>query len=160
MRLEEALPEFDFDERRSLWIAAPQERVLQAVKAVTPAEMPLVRVLFAVRSLPALLQRRGRLPAEKRRALYEQLVEFGFVELGEGPDRELVVGLIDQAWKLSGGKTVELASAEEFRTFAEPGYIKAAMNFRVAPERDGTRLETQTRVRATDPGARRKFGRY
>jgi len=161
VRLEQVLPEYDFDERHSVWIAAPAERVFEAVKAATPAEMPLVRVLFAIRSLPGRLGRGGGgLPPEKTRALYEQLTEFGFAVLADEPPQELVVGLIDQAWRLDGGETVQVEGADAFVAFEQPGFIKAAMNFRLSAEHGGTRLETQTRVRATDPRARRKFGRY
>jgi hypothetical protein len=45
--------------------------------------------------------------------------------------------------------------------FAEPGFVKAALTFRFIGRADGTTLaETDTRVAATDPAARRGFGRY
>jgi hypothetical protein len=62
---------------------APPERALEAVKQATPAEMPLVRTLFTVRSLPAILARRQGLPTEKTKPLYEQMLASGFHFLAE-----------------------------------------------------------------------------
>jgi hypothetical protein len=36
---------------------------------------------------------------------------------------------------------------EEFLSFDEPGYAKAAISFLVRPERDGSRVITETRRR-------------
>jgi len=154
--LDHIVPAPDFQERHSLWVDASPERVLAAARAATPAEMPIVRPLFALRSLGS---KRG-LPAVGDAPLLDQLLRFGFSSLGEEPGREVALGVIDQAWKLSGGETVKVAGAEEFRAFDRPGFIKAAANLRVTPERGGTLLETQTRVVATDPVSLRKFGRY
>jgi hypothetical protein len=49
---------------------------------------------------------------------------------------------------------------EDFVRFQEAGYAKAAINFSLEPIREGTRLATETRIRATDAAARRSFGRY
>ncbi|MBA2474633.1 MAG: hypothetical protein H0V40_01560 [Actinobacteria bacterium] len=154
--LDELVPSPDFSERHSIAVAAPPELVYEAVKAATPGEMRLVRQLFAIRSLGS---KRG-LPAERGRSLLEQLVEFGFAVLAEEPGSELVFGTIDQPWRLRGAESVELAGGEDFRRFERPGFIKAAGNFAVRPHAGGTLLETETRVLATDPAARRKFGRY
>ena len=155
MKLDELLPRYDFHEVHATRITAPPPEALATVKAATPAEMPLVRLLFALRSLPALVARRGGLPADPRRPLLEQMVEFGFVPLADEPD-EVVLGYLGQPWKLTGGAMPRLRSAAEWSAFGEPGYVKAAMNFRA----DGTMLTTETRIHATDAGSRRRFGRY
>jgi hypothetical protein len=49
---------------------------------------------------------------------------------------------------------------EEFVSFAEPGYAKAAMAFLVVPERGGSRVVTETRIAGTSPEATRAFLRY
>jgi len=51
-------------------------------------------------------------------------------------------------------------SAENFAAFAEPGWAKGAVNFRVVREGDHTLLSTETRVLATDAAARRSFRHY
>jgi hypothetical protein len=49
-----------------------------------------------------------------------------------------------------------LRSAEAWRAFDEPGYVKAVMNFLAT---EGT-LETETRIKATDPASRARFAPY
>jgi hypothetical protein len=159
-RLAELLPAYDFNEVHVRWVEAPPERVYQAIKNVTAGEMPMVRLLFAIRSLPGTLTGKGGLPAAKDKSLYQQMVGFGFTVLDEQPGRELVVGIVDQAWKVDGGETVPIRGAEDFLAFAEPGFIKAAMSFELAEQGGGTHLRTETRVQATDRSTRRKFGRY
>ena len=150
------LPAPHFRERHSIRVRATPERVLDAVCAATPREMPIVRPLFAIRSLGL----RAGLPADPDTPLLGQLVGFGFTVLAEEPGSELVLGVIDQAWKLRGGESVKVATGAEFSAFGRPGFIKAAVSFTVRPDGDGALLETETRVVATDPACRRKFGRY
>ena len=62
-------------------------------------------------------------------------------------------------WKRRG-ETAEIKDGAEFLAFERAGFVKAAMNFRLSDSGAGTRLETETRVLATDAGARRGFRRY
>jgi hypothetical protein len=157
---DELLPEYQFNERHRILIHAPPERALEAVKRATPREMPLVRLLFAVQSLPALLTGRRGLPTATTEPLYEQMLDFGFVFLGEEPGREVVCGVIGQMWKPLGGSAPASRDARRFVAFEEPGYAKVAMNFFVEPADRGTRLTTETRVMTTDAVSRRGFGWY
>jgi hypothetical protein len=157
--LDRVLPGYDFAERHAKEVAAPPERALAAAKDATPAEMRFVRTLFALRSLPARLTRRGRLPADPIRSLAAQMVEFGFVPLADD-EREVVLGYVGQPWRLAGGSRPRLGTAREWLDFAEPGYVKAALSFSAVPEGSGTRLETETRIHATDAMSRRRFARY
>ena len=154
-RIDDFLPEFDVNEVHRTRVAASPADALAAAKEATPGEMPLVRLLFGLRSLPALVTRRGGLPSAKDRPLAEQMLEFGFVPLADAPD-ELVFGFVGQPWKIFGGSMPRLRSAEDWLAFDEAGYVKAVMNFRA---RDGM-VETETRVRATDPASSRRFARY
>ena len=77
--------------------------------------------------------------------------------LTERPD-ELVLGAIGRFWKAEG--EILRVGSDEFVTFAEPGFAKAVMNFHVRAVPGGTVMTTETRVRATDDEARRKFRRY
>jgi hypothetical protein len=157
--LDEALPEYEFIERHHTHVAASPKRALAGAQDATPAEMRLVRRLFAVRSLPARVMLRGALPADPARSLPAQMVEFGFMLLAK-TEREVVFGYVGQPWRLTGGSMPRLATAREWLDFAEPGYVKAAMSFSVVPAASGTRLETETRIHATDPASRRRFARY
>jgi hypothetical protein len=49
---------------------------------------------------------------------------------------------------------------EDFLSFNEPGYAKAAISFLVRPERGGSRFITETRAAGTSPEATRALLRY
>lgn len=157
--LDEIMPEYEFGEVHSIRLSASPEAALAAFKEVAPGEMPLVRLLFTLRSLPARLTGRQGLPTEKTISLYEQMLDFGFVYLGDKPNRELVAGMIGQMFKLRG-ETPTIRDACEFVAFEEPGYAKAAMNFFVEPADRDTLLTTETRIMTTDSASRQQFGRY
>jgi hypothetical protein len=158
-RIDDLLPHYDYAERHSVHVPVMPAAAVRAVRAATPGEMPLVRLLFALRSGPALVARGRGLPAEKDRPLLEQMIEFGFVPLADEPD-ELVLGFVGQPWKPTGGTMPRLTSAAQWAAFDEPGYLKAVMDFRAAADSAGSTLVTETRVRATDPRSRRRFARY
>jgi hypothetical protein len=80
------------------------------------------------------------------------------VPLAEAPG-DRVLGLVGRPWK-PNGQLVPVAGADDFAAFDRPGWVRAAIDFRVAPARGGTRLETETRIAATDAGARRRFTWY
>ena len=126
---------------------------IAAVRAAPPP--PVVRALFVLRSLPALVTRRRGLGTERGVPLYDQLVEFGFVPLVDD-EEELVLGYIGQPWRLFGGTMPRV----EFRTFAEPGYVRATLSFHATPAEGGSVVETETRVKPTDAESRRAFARY
>jgi hypothetical protein len=159
--LDEALPEYDFSERHARHVAAPPERVDEAVRAVTTGDMPLARLLFALRAVPPKLRGRTSRPRPTDVPLLElALRSFGFEVLGDVGGEAVVIGMIGQPWKLAGGETRGFERPEDFISFTEPGFVKAAMDFRFEPEGSGTRLTTETRVLATDPVSRRRFRRY
>jgi len=82
------------------------------------------------------------------------------VLLADAPGEELAAGVIGQMWR-RGGRTVIPRDRQAFVAFAEPGFVKAVLTFRFVDQADGaTLVETETRVAATDPTARRGFGRY
>jgi hypothetical protein len=141
--LSEVLPEYDFRERHARRIDAPPDRVFAAVRELSADDTPAVRLLFRLRGL------RG----ETTSPIFDQMERFGFEVVAEEPGRELVVVAIGQPWKLRGGARPR---GVDFRTFAEPGYAKMALNWRLE---DGT-LSTETRVQLTDANARRSFRRY
>ena len=158
-RLDELLPHFDSGDAHARRVGASPSAALAAVQAATPEEMPLVRLLYAVRSGPALLRGGHGLPRDKRRPLWAQMQEYGFVPLVDGAD-EVVLGYVGRPWKLAGGAPLDVGSAEGWQHFAAPGFVKAAMSFRAEPAGEGALLTTETRVLPTDDASRRRFGRY
>jgi hypothetical protein len=121
-------------------------------------EVRLLRPLEAMRALPAMLARRPVFRPSPSPRVLDQFTT-GVVPLGE-PGTEIAAGAIGRFWRLVGNETVEARTREDFLSFGEPGYAKAAISFLVYPERDGSRVITETRVVGTTPEATRALLRY
>jgi hypothetical protein len=152
--LDEFLPRYDVNEVHSVSTSAAPAAVMEAIRDLTPREVPVLVALMAVRSVPALLRRR-RLPV--RGPLLDGFTKSGFVRLRETP-HELVLGGVGRFWQPSGG--LRRIDATDFAGFAEPGFAKAAFNFRIERTGDRTVLRTETRIATTDRHAQRSFARY
>jgi hypothetical protein len=157
--LDQFLPRFDFAERHQRTVAAAPERVWEAIHAVTLREMPLTWALFAVRSAPDRLVGRRGLPSGRDRPILEQMLEVGFVSLGEDPAGELVAGVVGRTSK-GTGEIERVEDGSGFAALDRPGLVKAAMNFLLIPTPGGTEVHTETRVLATDERGRRRFRLY
>lgn len=153
------LPRFDVRERHETWVPAPNDVVFAAVKQVTAREVRLLMPLEVLRGLPRLLiGGRPFLPGATAPLL--ETFTAGVVPLGERPGTEVVAGAIGRFWRLVGNEPALIRSRAEFLAFDEPGYSKAVVAFTVSPERDGSRVVTETRVLGTSPEATRIFRRY
>ncbi|MBG0828668.1 hypothetical protein HS041_12905 [Planomonospora sp. ID67723] len=150
--IDRIVAEAEFSERHELAIAAPRERVWEAVTTLDLSDLKAARPLFAARDLASRL-RNGR---EQR-----DMPAASFLPLAADPGHELVQGLLGQWWRLGASRNPTVAGLEEFQAFAEPGYAKAAFNFLLLDGPAGRiRLVTETRVVTTSPDARRAMGRY
>ena len=109
---------------------------------------PLMRLQDGTGDLGAFSIRQLRCSAKCSRA--------GFVPLGERPGEEIAVGAVGRFWSLGNRPRV----VEDFAGFDEPGFAKAALNFHVAADGEGSRITTETRIAGTDAAASRKFRRY
>lgn len=157
MLIDEFLPRYDVAEHHSTRVRAAPARVWEAVRTLDLARSPLVRVLFALRSIPGLLA--GKRPRTRGLGTtMDGLLENGFVLLDERPGDELLLGLAGQFWRPTG-RIVRL-SPDEFRAGGRPGLSMAAWNFTLRGEGGAVRLDTETRVRCTDEASRRSFLRY
>jgi hypothetical protein len=152
MLLEEVLPEYDVNEVHELWVPADPAAAYNALLEVPASEVRLFRPLMRLRTLG----RSGR-AFNAARPLLEEMKRIGFVELGARPGEEVVVGAIGRFWSPLGNRP---RPTTDFAGFVEPGYAKAAMNFTVAPEGNGSRIRTETRIVGTDAAATRKFRLY
>ncbi len=162
MLLDDFLPQFDFNEVHVINVHAPRERIFRALMDLTPAEIALVRTLFAIRSLPARLLSKGGNEFAATEPFLQQMLRNGFILLAEAPNQELVLGTVGQFWKLTGNVPIRLAEAAEFLTFSHPDYAKAAMNFSLeeVPGASSINVRTETRIFVPDAATRKKFGRY
>lgn len=166
-QLDQFMPAWQFNERHSIRIAAPKEKVYVALKQVSADEILFFRTLVWIR-------RFGRPGPESLMnpppdaPLLQVATKTTFVVLAEEPNQEFVIGTLiaaPRSWRPSGNKT-----PEGFKALAAShvsGFVLAAMNFRLedcAPSMGAplpcTLLTTETRVYATDASSRRAFARY
>jgi hypothetical protein len=150
--LDAVMPDYDVHEVHDLWVLAEPSDAYDAVKEVTAAEVRLFGPLMRLRTFG-----RSARAFDPRAPLLGEMVKVGFVPLGERPGAEVALGAIGRFWSPTRNRPVP---APDFAGFSEPGYAKAAMNFTVTPEGDGTRITTETRIAGTDAEATRKFRRY
>ena len=159
-RMDELMPAWDQREVHEASIAAPPAEVDAALRGLAIADMPVVRMMFALRALPGRLGRGGlRLPSPARPFL-DAAREMGFVVLADEPGREMVLGAVGRFWRVRGADFAPISGAEDFVAFTDPGWARSAMDFVLEPAAGGTRVVTETRVQATDESARRAMRRY
>ncbi len=145
--LDGCLPSFDVREYHEVEVDAAAERAYEAVRTTNLARSRTVRLLFALRGLPA-----GRFHVDDFRAI-------GFELLAEADGAEVVFGGIGRPWSPMGGM-IE-TTPETFTDFRRRDFAKMAANFRVeslGPAR--SLVSTETRVQCTDDHSRRAFARY
>lgn len=142
-------------------LSAAAEQVWSIVRHSDLGHSPLIRALFALRTLPS------RLSGRETEALSLCIDDFtstperpGFAILAEGPLCEVAVGAIGKVWE-SDIPFIYIPSAGEFAAFSAPDYAKVAWAIRVLQlgERD-SRVELEVRVDSTDEESWKKFRRY
>jgi hypothetical protein len=149
----------DASEVHDILVPARPQVVFAAVKQVTVREVRLLMPLETLRVLPGLVARRPAFRPARSEPLLDEFT-VGVVSLGEHPGAEIAAGAVGRFWRLAGNEPASIRTREDFISFAEPGYAKAAIAFLVHPERDGSRVITETRVAGTSPEATRALLRY
>lgn len=160
MLIDEFMSTHDVRERHEIQVAAKPERVFAALHKMDLRRSPIIRALFALRSLPAFSRMRPKdAPPAALGLDLPGLLKSGFVLLGEIPNREIVLGLVGKFWTGSG--CLQKVNAQEFSAFNAPGFAKAVWNFSLTPvSATHTRLATETRVSCLDEKSRRRFRLY
>jgi hypothetical protein len=156
--LDAVQPEYDFSEHHETVVRASPERTFAALRELRPQDLPLTALLMGIRGLPGIISRRTGL-GELRKPVIDRLREAGFTLLRE-TEREVVFGVVGRFWELRTSRPQEIADARAYIAFDRPGFAKAAWNFQARRVGGRTRLSTETRIKTTDPEARRLFGRY
>ena len=150
MTIDDVLPAWDWRSAHGTRVEASPERAAAAVRELSGRDLPVTGALMRVRAL-------GRRTFDNRPTV-EAMTKIGLATLVD--ERYVVVlGGVLSPWRVRGGHR-SIASADELRAFAEPGWVRVATAFTVTPEREGCRVRTETRIVATDDTARRRFGRY
>jgi hypothetical protein len=119
----------------------------------------IARALFALRTAADRLAGEEPEVALRIDDMTSTLERPGFRLLSETPGREVVVGAIGKVWRVRI-PFVHVADAEAFAAFDADGFVKVAWALRVSPRPEGSRVEIEVRVDATDDGSWEKFRRY
>jgi hypothetical protein len=141
------LPEFDVSERHDVVVPVAPERALELALATPAGPDLVVRALVAARGM-----------TKRDEPIERFFLAHHFVVLAQ-TQTEWVVGAVGAVWRPLGG-LVPLDDAGAWRRAEVPGTIKAAADFRAERIPSGSRLTTETRVKATDERALRAFRRY
>jgi len=146
-------------DRVDLGAAAP--RVWDAIRHGDLGRTPLIRALFAIRTLPNRLKGAKGEPSTIR---IDDLVSSpehpGFQVLAEDAPREFAVGAIGKVWQ-ADIPFVHVPNGEAFAAFSDAGFVKVAWAVRVAPRHEhDAHVEFEVRVDATDDDSWQKFRHY
>ena len=156
--IDEFAPVFHFREHHSTVVAAPPERVFAAIKAVSADEIGLFNLFTTIRRFgrpgpESILNAPGQQP------ILDVATRTGFLMLVNRPPREVAIGAVVVA--PPGTRRPGEFTADDYRALTQPGFGKATMNFRVEDLGNGSsRIDTETRVYATDAVALRRFTPY
>ncbi len=158
-KLDEWMPRWQVGESHTIKVAAPPDKVFDAIHAVRADEILLFRTLTAIR-------RCGQggpediLNAPEEKPLLDVATETTFLLLDNEAPREIVVGTVIAAPR-GEESAVRRLTPELFRRTLPPGVALATMNFLVAPNvQGGSTVTTETRVYANTAGALRRFSVY
>jgi hypothetical protein len=157
-RLDDFMPVWQFDERHTLAVAAPPEKVFDAIRAVRAEDIRFFRALIGIR--------RGWRPgpesilnAPEKEPLLDVATRTTFVWLANEPPREMVVGTVVAAPRVR--RAGARLTPDLFTRTLQPGVALAAMNFLVTADgRGGSLVSTETRVYANDRSVERRFAVY
>lgn len=168
MLLNDILPEYDFKEIHSIVLKSSASEAFRSIKQVAPSEIsPIFHWLFLIRSLPSRFTGKPGFGFSGDKALLDQMTEGHFVMLAEESGREVVIGIVmpstvGRSWKYPEASTRGPRNAREFARFDQPGFVRVVMNLYVEDTADGdiVKLTSETRMKAIDADARRRFARY
>jgi hypothetical protein len=156
--LDEAMPVWQFDEKHSIEVDAPPDRIFEAIHNVTADDIFLFRTLIAVRRFG----RKGPesiLNPSEHQSILDVATRTTFVVVADAPPRELVVGTVVAA-PAEARRTGRLTRDLFYRKL-QPGVALATMNFLVTPlGPTRSRVSTETRVFANTPETARRFAVY
>ena len=164
--LEEILPAAPYRELHRRLVAAPIEDVWPHCLDVSAREVRTLGPLMALRSLPALITRKGVRSASAPRALLDVFTDEGFVLLHRDSApldgrASIVFGGAGRFWSARNNTPIAFSDGDAFVDFDEPGHAKVITRLDAIDLGDGTtRVETETLVAGTDPASTRRFRPY
>lgn len=159
--IDKYLPIYDVQHHHETIVTAQPAHAYRVLRSMDFYRSPVIRALFAIRSLPAWFLGRNKSAARKTsdQPFLDFALSIGWQILEEIPDQELVVGAVTKPWEAD----VEFQgmSGPELVAFNEPDFTKIVWNIAVKEETDERcRVILETRVAATDDASRSKFRKY
>lgn len=151
--LDTLIPEYDAVSSHAIRIAASPSRVYAAARHADLGNVPLVRLLMALRSIPASF-----VPRRRSAGADCSIGAADFTLIADVPGDEFVFGIMGRFWTPAGG--VVATTAADFHRPPPAGLAQGFWNFRVTACATDSELSTETRVRCGDPVTRRRFLRY
>jgi len=145
--IDDWLPEFDVGELHDVAVPLEPDLALELALGTPAAPDRIVRALIKARGMVA-----------RDETIEGFFAAHRFVVLDRS-STEWVAGAVGAVWRPRGG-LVRLDDAEAWRATNIPGTIKGAVDFRAERIPGGSRLTTETRVKAVDDRARRAFRFY
>lgn len=150
------MPRADVSLRHAVTVRAPAHVVFHVASTFDIESLPLVRALIRLRGW---LMGATAAPAHISRGLVEEMAALGWTQLAVRERREIVAGAAVQPWQPD--VTFRPIPADQFADFREPGWVRIAWSLEAEPLGPSiSRLQSQTRVCATDDSARRRFRGY
>lgn len=147
----------EVDELHETRVRAPAPLAFAAAKELDLRRSPLVLSIFALRTLPTRL--RGGPVRWQWPGLVEGMLAIGWGVLADIPGRLFVAGAVTQPWRAD--VEFRALAPEDFAAFDEPGYVKIVWTLEAEKLSESESIaRTRTRVKTTDPAARRRLRRY
>lgn len=147
----------DVSERHEVLVHAPAALVFDVAAHFDLQSLPLVRAIFWLRT--ALMRSKAASRWSPTGGLVSETTAMGWGTLASEPGRLHVAGAVAEPWLPD--VRFRPIPPEQFASFAEPGLVKIVWTIECeALEPVLTRFRTDTRVAATDAGARTKFRAY
>jgi hypothetical protein len=166
--IDQFLPTYDVGVVHAAVFRAAPARCFLAASELDLFQAPLIQALIGIRGLPQRVTStlKGRettttLEASRRTFRLRDMVDLGWISLGETPGVEMVLGQVSRPWTGVAVSGHVPTTPEQFSSFGEPGFAKVATSLRVDPYgNDSSILTMETRVAITDDTSRRRFRRY
>lgn len=144
---EKYLPQYHFSEKHQIVIRASPEKIFPFVENLDISGSWIIRSLFLLRGMPARMMQMRELNRSR------------FIQLDHQENKEIVIGLIGQFWKLNGN--LQEFEAHQFIAFNDTRFAKAVWNFELKLYSSiETVLATETRIYCPDETAKKRFTRY
>ena len=153
------LPNPRHTEIHRIFVDAQPETAWQLARHFDMSEVPWIRLLFDIRTLPEKIS--GKTGSQEHKGLGVDEItrsETGFMILHETPGKEVVVGSIGQFWHLK--IPFQRVSPDQFTDFTTPGFGKIAWAISVEPFKTGSTVSIELRTSATDEMSWKKLNRY